>query len=131
MNYKTLLIRKEKIAQTAVFLNLMNMQMHVKINRRVAFFIEYSGTKKSKYCCHPPFHPPNLCLHSLKLLSSTLPKLMNCQVGLSLSKYRWKALPEQNINVQNYFNNTLLSLNPKRMQNMHFCLKRPAFFKFS
>ena len=77
MNYKTLLIWKEKIAQKSVFLNLMNMQMHVKINRKVAFFIEYSGTKKSKSCCHPPFHPPKLCRHSLKLLSPTLPKLMN------------------------------------------------------
>ena len=25
--------------------------------------------------------------------------------------YRWKAFPEQNINMQKYFNNTLLSLN--------------------
>ena len=53
------------------------MQTHVKINRKVAFFIEYSGTKKSKSCCHPPFHPPNFCRHSLKLLSPTLPQLMN------------------------------------------------------
>ena len=40
-------------------------------------FIEYSGTKKSISCCHPPFHPPNFCRHSLKLLSPTLPKLVN------------------------------------------------------
>ena len=33
--------------------------------------------KKSKYCCHPPFHPPIFCRHCLKLLSPTLPKLMN------------------------------------------------------
>ena len=59
------------------FLNLMNMQTHLKINRKVAFFIKYSGTKKSKSCCHPPFQPPNFCCHSLKLLSPTLPKLMN------------------------------------------------------
>ena len=39
--------------------------------------MEYSGTKKSKLCCHPPFHPPNFCRHSLKLLSPTLPKLVN------------------------------------------------------
>ena len=26
---------------------------------------------------HPPFHPPIFCRHSLKLLSPTLPKLMN------------------------------------------------------
>ena len=32
--------------------------------------------KKSKYCCHPPFHPSTFCHHSSKLLSPTLPKLM-------------------------------------------------------
>ena len=53
------------------------MQTHVKINRKVAFFIEYSRTKKSKSCCHPPFHPPNFCRHSLKFLSPTLPKFVN------------------------------------------------------
>ena len=68
---------KRKNCPKCSFLNLMNMQTHVKINRKVAFFIEYSGTKKSKSCCHPPFHPPNFCRHSLKLLSPTLPKLMN------------------------------------------------------
>ena len=51
--------------------------MCIKINRKGAFFIQYSWTKKSKYCCHPPFHPPIFCRHSLKLLSPTLPKLMN------------------------------------------------------
>ena len=55
----------------------MNRQTHVKINRKVTLFIEHSRTKKSKYCCHPPFHPPIFCRHSLKLLSPTLPKLMN------------------------------------------------------
>ena len=43
----------------------------------MTFFIQYSRTKKSKSCCHPPFHPPIFCCHSLKLLSPTLPKLMN------------------------------------------------------
>ena len=28
--------------------------MCIKINRKVAFFIQYSRTKKSKYCWHPP-----------------------------------------------------------------------------
>ena len=28
------------------------MQMFIKINRKVAFFIWNSRTKKSKYCCH-------------------------------------------------------------------------------
>ena len=53
--------------------------MCIKINRKVAFLISYSRTKKSKYCCHPPFHPPPpiFCRHSSKLLSTTLPKLMN------------------------------------------------------
>ena len=52
-------------------------------------------------------------------------------VGLSLSTYHWKALPEQNINMQKYFNNSLLSSNPeKRMKNVHFCPKGPKFSKF-
>ena len=51
--------------------------MCIKINKKVAFLIYYSRTKKSKYCCHPPFHPPIFCRHSSKLLSPTLPKLMN------------------------------------------------------
>ena len=40
-------------------------------------------------------------------------------VGLLLSTYRWKALPEQNMNMQKYFNNNLLLLNPKRMKNIY------------
>ena len=72
MNYKTLLIRKEKISQNPI----LNRQTQVKINRKVAFFIEYNGTKKSKSCCHSPFYPPNFCC-SLKLLSPTLQKLVN------------------------------------------------------
>ena len=55
----------------------MNRPTHVKINRKVAFFIQYSRTKKSKYCCHPPFQSPIFCRHSLKVLSPTLPKVMN------------------------------------------------------
>ena len=27
----------------------------------MAFFIWHSRTKTSKYCCHPPFHPPIFC----------------------------------------------------------------------
>ena len=30
-----------------------------------------------------------------------------------------------------YFNNTFLSLNPKKMKNIYFCPKGPAFSKFS
>ena len=52
-------------------------------------------------------------------------------VGLLLSRYRWKALPEQNMNMQKYFNNTLLLLNPNRMKNMHFCPWGPASSRFS
>ena len=44
---------------------------------KVAFFCRASGIKKSKYCCHPPFHPPVFRRHSLKPLSTTLPILMN------------------------------------------------------
>ena len=68
---------KRKSCPKCSFFNLMNRQTHIKINRKVALFIEYSGTKKSKSCCHPPFHSPNFCRHSLKFLSSTLPKLVN------------------------------------------------------
>ena len=49
----------------------------IKNKQESGIFIEHSKTKKSKYCCHPPFHPPIFCRHSLKLLSPTLPKLMN------------------------------------------------------
>ena len=68
---------KRKNCPTCSFFNLINRQMCTKINRKVAFFILYSKTKESKYSCHPPFHPPIFCHHSLKLLSPTLPKLMN------------------------------------------------------
>ena len=68
---------KRKNCPKCRFFNLMNRPARVKINRKVAFFIQYSRTKKSKYCCHPPFHPPFFCRHSLKLLSPTFPKLMN------------------------------------------------------
>ena len=40
------------------------------------FFCQASSIK-SKYCCHPPFHPPTVRRHSLKLLSPALPILMN------------------------------------------------------
>ena len=56
----------------------MNRQTRVKSIQESCIFIEYSRTKKSKYGCHPPFHPPPIfCSHSLQLLSPTLPKLMN------------------------------------------------------
>ena len=63
MNYETLQIRIEKIAQNPVF--------------KVAHFCRANSIKKSKYCCHPPFHPPIFCRHSLKHLSPILPILMN------------------------------------------------------
>ena len=48
MNYETLEIREENIAQHAVSLILINRQMRIKINRKVAFLLWYSRTKKSK-----------------------------------------------------------------------------------
>ena len=57
--------------------------------------------------------------------------IIETAVGLSLSMYRWNALPEQNINISKYFNNTLLSLNPKRIKKYALCPKRPEFSKFS
>ena len=44
---------------------------------KVAIFCRASGIKQSKYCCHPPFHPPIFRRNSLKLLSPTLPISMN------------------------------------------------------
>ena len=44
---------------------------------KVARFCRANSIKKSKYCCHPPFHPPIFCSHSLKDLSPTLPILIN------------------------------------------------------
>ena len=52
-------------------------------------------------------------------------------VGLSLSIHRWKALPQQNMNIQIYFGNTLLSLNRRGMKHTHFCPKGPAICKIS
>ena len=65
MNYETLQIRIEKIAQNAFFFY------------RNTFVCRASSIKKSEYCCHSPFHPPIFCRHSLKLLSPTLPISMN------------------------------------------------------
>ena len=48
-------------------------------------------------------------------------------VGLPLSIYRWKVLPEQNI----CKNISILLLNLKRMKNMPFCPKGPAVCKIS
>ena len=50
------------------------MQTHVKINRKVAFL---SSTVGRKILLSPTLPPANFCDHSLKLLSPTLPKLMN------------------------------------------------------
>ena len=68
---------RRKNCPTCSFFNIINRQMCIEINRKVAFLIKYSRTKKSKYCCHPPFHPPIFCRHFSNLLSPTLPKLMN------------------------------------------------------
>ena len=75
-----------KVCPKCSFFNLMNRQTRVK--RKVAFFIEYSRTKKSKYCCQPPFHPPICCRHSLNLLSPTLPKIIYCLIKISIRAKR-------------------------------------------
>ena len=51
--------------RAASFFYQMNTLMRLKMKRKVTFFIEYSRTNKSKYCCQPPFktfviHPPKL-----------------------------------------------------------------------
>ena len=53
------------------------MQTHVKVNRKVAFFYRVQWDKKVKILLSPILPPLNFCRHSLKLLSPTLPKLMN------------------------------------------------------
>ena len=58
------------------FFDLMNMPTHVKINRKVAFLSSTVGRKSQNIVVpHPSTH--HFCRHSLKLLSPTLPKLMN------------------------------------------------------
>ena len=37
-------------------------------------------------------------------------------VGLSLSIYHWKVLPEHNLNMKKFVHNTLMSSNPIRMK---------------
>ena len=71
MNYETLQIRKEKIAQNAFF--------------KVAFFCRASSIKKSKYCCHPPFYPPPPPSFSLPFLKTfvTHPPNINDWILLS------------------------------------------------
>ena len=51
-------------------------------------------------------------------------------VGLSLSIYHWKALPEQNVNMQKYFNNNLLSSSSKRMKICTFVPRDQLSAKF-
>ena len=76
MNYETLQIRIEEIPKMQ-FLQLMNRQTRIENEQESGIFYQVQWDKKSKYCCHPPFHPPPIfCRHSLKFLSPTLPKLM-------------------------------------------------------
>ena len=58
------------------------------------------------------------------LLTISPRQLLDCHY---LLMYLWKALPEQNINMQKYFNNALLLLNPKTMKNMHFRFEKYAY----
>ena len=48
----------------------------IKVLFKVALFCRASSIKKSKYCCHPPFHPPIFRRRFFKNLSPTLPILM-------------------------------------------------------
>ena len=43
------------------FFNSMTRQTRVKNKQESCIFIKYSRTKKSKYGCHLPFHPPIFC----------------------------------------------------------------------
>ena len=51
-------------------------------------------------------------------------------IGLSLSIYRWKVLPELNIHINKYLNNTLLSLSPKKMKGCTFVSRNLPSPKF-
>ena len=44
---------------------------------------------------------------------------------------RSKALREENIYIEEYFNNYLLSLSPRRIKNLPICSKGTAFSKIS
>ena len=57
MNHETLQMRKENIAQNAVFFYLMNRQACVKINRKVAFYIDYSRIKSQNIVVTHPSPP--------------------------------------------------------------------------
>ena len=48
------------------FFSSMNRQTRVKNKQESGIFYRVQWDKKSKYCCHPPFHPPIFCRHSLK-----------------------------------------------------------------
>ena len=80
MNYESLQIRIEEIAkmQFLQFNEQTNACVKNKQESGIFYRLHYR-TKRSKYRCRPPFHPPppSFCRHSLKLLSPTLPKLMN------------------------------------------------------
>ena len=77
MNYETT-NTKRKNCPACSFFNLINRQMCIKINRKVAFFSSTVGRKSQNIVVtHPSTPPPIFCRHSLKLLSPTLPKLMN------------------------------------------------------
>ena len=52
-------------------------------------------------------------------------------VGLSLSIYHWKVVPEQNINMKKIFQQHYVVDKFQEDENMHFCPKEPAFSKFS
>ena len=69
---------KRKTCPTCSFFNLINRQMCIKINRKVTF-LSSTVRRKSQNIVVTPLHPPPpiFCRHSLKLLSPTLPKLMN------------------------------------------------------
>ena len=68
---------KRKNCPTCSFFNLINRQMCIKINRKATFLSSTVGRKSQNIIVTHPSTPPIFCRHSLKLLSPTLPKLMN------------------------------------------------------
>ena len=80
------------------FFNSMNRQTRVKINGKVAFLSSTAGYEVN-ILLSPTLLPPIFCPHFFKLLSPTLPKLVNL-ILLSpppLSSYPDTPLPPQKI----------------------------------
>ena len=53
----------------------MNRQTRVKNKQESGNFYRVQWDKKSKYCCHPPFHPPYFLSPFFKIFVTHPPKI--------------------------------------------------------